>query len=581
MKPSNEAIIAALRTLVAYTTLEDGQSQSFRTRAYGKAIDALSLRSDDVADLSLSELKAIDGIGDSTARKILEFVSNGSIDKVDRLKKRYPASMLELLRIPGLGPKGVLALQEHLGVTDVDGLRQAIEDEKLRSLPGMGIKSEEKIAAAIELLGLHSSEQRSSVADAMTVAVRVIAELERTGLASNIVYAGSLRRLSETIGDVDILAISESPVQVIDAFVNIAGVSAVLGSGTTKASVVVDDTMQVDLRVVDEAAYGAAMLYFTGNKGHNIELRQRALLSDMTLNEYALTAVSDGAMVAATTEQDIYESLGLPWITPEVREGAGEIAAALSGELPLPLQIEDIRGDLHVHTTWSGDGRSTMTEMLDALADRGLDYVALTDHAEDLSINGLTREQVELERDEIIGQRERLSDLEILHGVELNIGADGSIDYDPDFLATFDFGVASVHSYFDLDEGAQTERLLAAVQNPAVNVLGHPSGRKIGRRPGIRFNTDAVFEAAAETGTAIEINASLHRLDLSASQIRTAMTHQGLMVAISTDAHHTRDLENMRFGVAQARKGWTPVERVLNSLTKPEFRRFIAEKREF
>jgi DNA polymerase (family 10) len=581
MKPSNEAIIASLRTLVAYTQLEDGQSQSFRTRAYGKAIDALSLRSDDVADLSLVELKAIDGIGDSTARKILEFVSNGSIEKVDRLKARYPATMLDLLRIPGLGPKGVLALQEHLDVTDVAGLQQAIEDEKLRSLPGMGLKSEEKVAAAIKLLGLHSAEQRSSIADAMTVAVRVMAELERTGLATDIAYGGSLRRLSETVGDVDILAISKVPTEVIEAFVTLAGVSAVLGSGTTKASVVIDDTMQVDLRVVDAASYGAAMLYFTGNKGHNIELRQRALASDLTLNEYALTAIEGGGVVAAATELEIYEALGLPYVTPEVREGAGEIAAALAGDLPRPLEIDDIRGDLHVHTTWSGDGRSTMAEMLGAIGASGLEYVAITDHAEDLSINGLTREQVELERDEINTHRERFSDLDILHGAELNIGADGSIDYDPEFLETFDFGVASVHSYFDLDEKAQTERLLVAIQNPAVNVIGHPSGRKIGRRPGIRFNADAVFEAAADTGTAIEINASLHRLDLSAPLIRTAMAYDGLMFAISTDAHHTRDLENMRFGVAQARKGWTPVERVLNSLTKHEFRRFIAKKRRF
>jgi DNA polymerase (family 10) len=581
MKPSNEAIIASLRTLVAYTQLEDGQSQSFRTRAYGKAIDALSLRSDDVADLSLGELKAIDGVGDSTARKILEFVSNGSIAKVDRLKERYPSTMLDLLRIPGLGPKGVLALQEHLDVTDVEGLRTAIEEEKLRELPGMGMKSEQKIASSIELLGLHSSDQRSPIADAMAVARRVIVELERTGLASDLSYGGSLRRLSETIGDVDILAISEVPAQVIEAFVSQPGVTAVLGSGTTKASVVIDDAMQVDLRVVDEAAYGAALLYFSGSKGHNIELRQRALASDWTLNEYALTEVDSADVVAAKTEADIYGALGLPWITPEVREGAGEIAAALAGDLPVPLQLTDIRGDLHVHTTWSGDGRSTMTEMLEAIEARGISYVTITDHAEDLAINGLSREQVALERDEIDLQRDRFDDLMILHGAELNIGADGSIDYDPVFLQTFDFGVASVHSYFDLDEVKQTNRLLAAIRNPAVNVIGHPSGRKIGRRPGIRFNSDAVFEAAADTGTAIEINASLHRLDLSAPLIRTAMTYDGLMVAISTDAHHTRDLDNMQFGVAQARKGWVPAERVLNSLTKGEFSRFIDRKRQF
>lgn len=576
---SNEAVIAALRQLVAYTQLEDGQSQSFRTRAYQRAIDAIATRSSPVAGMSLSELKAIDGIGDSTARKIVEFREHGSIGKVDRLKQQFPPTMLELMRIPGLGPKTVLALRDHLGVVDVAGLEEAIATERLRELPGLGKRSEEKIAAAIELLGIHSSETRTPIFDAMQIAHRVIGDLESSGLAERIDYAGSLRRLEETVGDIDVLAVSNQPERLVEVFTTLSGVTAVMGSGSTKASVVFDDVMQVDLRVVEQQELGAALLYFTGSKTHNIELRQRCMARGWTLNEYSLSEVETGDVVAAGTEEDIYRALDLPWIPPEARDGASAVRAAAAGTLPRPLSVSDLRGDLHVHTTWSGDGRSAMHDMLDTIVERGLEYVAITDHAENLTINGLSRAEVLAERGEIDVHRDRLPALEILHGVELNIGPDGSIDYDPEFLTTFDFGVASIHSHFDLSQTEQTERLLRAIANPAVNVIGHPSGRKIGRRPGATFDSNAVFAAAAETGTALEINCHLQRLDLAAPLIRSALLVEGLMFSVSTDAHHTSELANARWGVAQARKGLVPVERVVNSLPKGEFLAFVATKR--
>ncbi|MCL1594439.1 MAG: DNA polymerase/3'-5' exonuclease PolX [Actinomycetia bacterium] len=563
--------MSALRQLVAYTQLEDGQSQSFRTRAYEKAIDAIVACPDEIGAYSLAELKAMDGIGDSTARKIIEFSANGSIGKVERLKAKFPPSMLDLMRIPGLGPKTVLALQKHLGVTDVDGLKTALSKEQLRTLPGLGIKSEQKIAESIELLGLHSDATRRPIYDAMQIARRVMSELGRSGDVVSMEYAGSLRRLSETIGDIDILVTSDQPKNVVAAFLALPGVTAVLGSGGTKASVVIDDSIQVDLRVVSDEAFGAALMYFTGSKGHNIILRQRSLNRGLTLNEYSLSSVETGDVLAAKTESEIYAELGLQWITPEVREGTSEIAAADDGALPAPVRVTDIRGDLHVHTSWSGDGRSSLAEMLDAVVERGLEYVAITDHAEDLAINGLSRERMKQQAEELDMHRERLPQLTILHGVELNIGADGSVDYDPDFLEMFDVGVASVHSHFDLEEGAQTERLLTALANPAVTVLGHPTGRKIGRRPGIRFDANAVFDAAAATATALEINCSLHRLDLPAAMLRKAVDVQGVMFTISTDSHRVAELENIRWGVSQARKGWVPRERVLNSLPKHEF----------
>jgi DNA polymerase (family 10) len=576
---SNASVVAALRQLVAYTKLEDGQSQSFRTRAYEKAIDVISATSVQVGDLSIAELKGIDGIGDSTARKIVEFSSNGSIGKVERLKERFPPTMLDLMRIPGLGPKTVLLLQERLDVVDVEGLAQAIDKQQLRSLPGLGAKSEDKIAKSISLLGIHSDESRSPIAEAMDVANRVMAEMEGVVGVLRIEYAGSLRRLSETIGDIDILVTAEPGSSIADAFTGLPGVTAILGSGGTKASVVMDDRIQVDLRVVPEAAFGAALMYFTGSKGHNIALRQRALDRGLTLNEYSLSDIDTGAVVASETEADIYHRLDLRWITPEVREDTGEIAASEDGSLPEPMHVSDLRGDLHVHTDWSGDGRSTLTEMLDAAVVRQLDYIAITDHAEDLVMNGLSRERMLEQRAEIEEIRSDYPSLVILHGAELNIGPGGLIDYDPEFLALFDFGVASIHSHFDLPQNEQTDRLITAIRNPAVTVVGHPSGRRIGTRPGVDFDADAVFGAAEETNTALEINSHLHRLDLAAPLLRRAVETCGVMFAISTDAHHTSAYSNASWGVAQARKGWVPKERIINALDTRMFLEWVGRKR--
>jgi DNA polymerase (family 10) len=579
MTASNESVIAALRQLVAYTKLEDGQSQSFRTRAYEKAIDAIAAISERVGELSVAELKAIDGIGDSTARKIMEYSSSGSIGKVDRLKQRFPPTMLDLMRIPGLGPKTVLLLQDELGVVDVPGLTKALDKQQLRSLPGLGPKSEEKIGAAIGLLGIHSDESRTPIAEAMDVARRVMADLEGAQGILRIEYAGSLRRLSETIGDIDILVVAEVGSPIVAEFIGLPGVTAILGSGETKASVVIDNRIQVDLRVVPEPAFGAALMYFTGSKGHNIALRQRALDRGLTLNEYSLSELGTETVVASRSEADIYHRLDLRWITPEVREDTGEISAAADGSLPEPVRVSDLRGDLHVHTDWSGDGRSTLAEMLDAAVARGLDYVAITDHAEDLVLNGLSRERMLEQRTAIDEIRTDYSSLAILHGAELNIGPDGSIDYDAEFLAGFDLGVASIHSHFDLSQTEQTERLVTAMKNPAVTVVGHPSGRRIGRRPGVDFDADTVFGLAAETHTVLEINSHLHRLDLAASLLRRAVETTDVMFAVSTDAHHTSAYSNVKWGVSQARKGWVPKGRIVNSLNTAHFLEWIAQKR--
>lgn len=580
MTASNESVVAALRELVAYTKLEDGQSQSFRTRAYEKAIDSIVVSSRPVGSMTVSELTEMDGIGDSTARKIVEFSANGRIGKVERLRGRFPPTMLDLLRIPGLGPKTVLLLQKELGVVDVPGLVEAIDRQQLRTLPGLGVKSEEKISNAITLLGIHSDETRTPIFDAMGFARRVISELEDVAGVLSVEYAGSLRRLNETIGDIDILVTAEPDSSVVESFCAMPGVTTVLGSGSTKASVVIDDRMQVDLRVVPEGAFGAALMYFTGSKSHNIALRKRAIARGLTLNEYSLSDVKSGELVAAITEEDIYRGLDLEWIPPEAREDTGEITAAESGSPP-SIAVSDIRGDLHVHTDWSGDGRSTMAEMLAGAVARGLEYVAITDHAEDLRMNGLSRERM-LEQGAFIESiRSDHPSLTILHGVELNIGPDGNVDYDAEFLSQFDFGVASIHSHFDLPPTEQTARLVVAIENPAVNVIGHPSGRKIGRRPGVEFDATTVFEAASRAGTALEINSHLHRLDLSVPLLRLAVEVSDVTFAVSTDAHRTSELANAQWGVAQARRGGVPLDRIINVLPVDDFLDWVAQKRNF
>ena len=576
MATINDAAARILQELANLMKLEEGSAQSFRVRAYEKAVAALKELSGDVATLSKGDLEALDGIGASTAKMILEFVETGTIDRVEQLRSKYPPEFVELTRIPGLGPKTVVMLREQLGVENVDGLRAAIEAEKIRDLPGMGAKSEEKIARAIERLGLHGKDRRTPIQQAMPIARDLVAELESLDHVRRATYCGSLRRFSETIGDIDIVVASTEPGPVMEAFLAMPIVHEVIGHGDTKSSVLTAAGLQIDVRVVAPSEYGAATLYFTGSKQHNIELRQRAIERGWTLNEYALADAESGDVVASRTERAVYAALELPYIAPELREGVGEIAAAESGTLPRLVELGDIKGDLHVHSTWSGDGRSSLDDMVAVAAARGLEYIAITEHGEDLSINGLSRDEVRAEADELIRLREAHPALTILHGSELNIGPDGSLDYDEGFLLKLDWCVASVHSHFDLDQATQTNRLLTAMAHPAVNVIGHPTGRMIGRRPGIEIDIDAVLDAAAEFGTALEINCHLDRLDLPAEMLRRARGRTDVVFVISTDAHHIREYDHLQWGVANARRGWVDKRNVANTWSKPKFLKWAA-----
>jgi DNA polymerase (family 10) len=568
---TNDDVARVLLRLAELSKFEDANPQSFRARAYERAATAIRSSPRDVTGHDLDELRAIAGVGDGTARKIAEYLGTGRIGKLDRLRAAYPPEFVELTRIPGIGPKTAIMFRERLGVESVDQLRSAIDDERLRELPGFGPQSEEKIGVAIERLGLHGKDRRTPIGDALPVAMDIVGRLSKHPAVDAIRYCGSLRRFRETIGDVDILVSSDRPEEVAAAFVNLPLVSDVPAHGVTKLAIVTHEGLQVDLRTVPAESFGAATLYFTGSKAHNIALRRRAIEHGLQLNEYALIDTGTAEPVASRTEIEIYETLGLPFIPSTMREGRGEIEAADAGTLPVPVRVEDLRGDLHVHSTWSGDGRSSLAEMVAAVAERGLDYVAITDHAEDLVINGLSREEVLAERAEIDALRRVHSDVTILHGAELNIGPRGGVDYDDEFLSGFDWCVASVHSHFDLPAEVQTGRIVRAMEHPSVNAIGHLTGRRIGRRPGIEFDLDTVFAAALRTGTALEINSHLDRLDVPADMLFLARDLKDLVFVISTDAHHTTELDNARWGVMNAARGWVDSARVVNTWSTTRF----------
>ncbi|MFQ5555703.1 MAG: DNA polymerase/3'-5' exonuclease PolX [Acidimicrobiia bacterium] len=576
---TNREVVRLLREYAKLLQLEEGSAQSFRVRAYDRAIAAVDDLDRDVATMSRSDLEKIEGVGPASARKIREYVDEGAISGLDRLRAKYPAPLVELTRIPGMGPKTVLQVRAALGVENVDDLLAAIASERLRELPGMGARKEEKIGRAIERLGLHGKERRTPIIVAMAVATEVVDALAALPETVHVGYCGSLRRFRDTVADVDIVAASKSPGPVIDAFVASPDVAEVIGSGDTKASVLTTRGFQLDLRVVAPSEYGAATLYFTGSKAHNIQLRQRAMDKGWMLNEYALSDAETGGVVASRTERAVYKALGLSYVPPEIREGSGEVDAAASGDLPRLVEERHIKGDLHVHSSWSGDGRSTLEEMVAAAAHRGLEYVAFTEHAEDLAVNGLSRSEVREEGERIAALREEYPDLILLHGAELNIGRDGGLDYDDDFLMEFDWCVASVHSHFDLDEVEQTERVLRAIAHPAVNVIGHLTGRRLGRRPGIDLDVGAVFAAAAATGTAIEINSHLDRLDAPAELIRRGRDVPDLRFVISTDAHHVSELDSMTWGVSNARRGWLERAAVANTWPAARFLTWAGAKR--
>ena len=573
---SNARILGMLAELARLTSLDEGSPQSFKVRAYENAIHGIEGYPGNVASLDDKELVAIKGVGASIATRIREYIDSGTVVKLDELRTKYPAPLVELLKIPGLGPKTLKTLRAELNIQNLDDLKSAIEREALRDLPGLGKTTEEKIAKSIERLGLHGKDRRTPIADALPMAEGLAAELEAMPGVAAVSWCGSLRRFAETIGDIDLVVSAAAAGGVMKAVVDHPMAKEVVGSGATKTSVLTHDGMQVDVRVVTADQYGAALVYFTGSKSHNVALRQRAIDRGWLLNEYGLF---DGEnLIASATEESVYQALDLPFIPPPLRENSGEIEAAANGRLPDLVTLDHIRGDLHFHSDRSGDGRSTLEEMVAAAAARGYEYLAITEHGEDLAINGSTREEMRAHQRRIERVQEAHPAMRLLYGCELNIGADGSLDYDRDFRLGYDWCVASVHSHFDLSADQQTQRLLKAFADPAVNAIGHLTGRYIGRRPGIEINLDSVLEGLSISGVALEVNGALDRLDASADVIRRAVA-AGVKLVISTDSHHTSDLKRMAYGVSHAQRGWAAVADVVNSMPQRDFIDFVGSRR--
>jgi DNA polymerase (family 10) len=572
-------VLEMLRELAELTTLDEGNVQAFRVRAYESAHRAVEAHTGDIAALDEAALQKLDGIGKSTAAKIRELVVTGKVARLEELRAKHPASVTALMRLPGLGPKAVLRLRAELGIESLDDLRAAIAARKLRDLRGFGARTEEKLARSIERLGLGGAERRTPIASALPVAERVVAELVEVPGVVRAAFCGSLRRYAETIGDVDIVVAADRAEPAMDRLVALPMIDRVLGRGDTKASVVTRKGLQIDLRVVRPHQLGAAMMYFTGSKAHNIKLRHRAMTRGLLLNEYGLQEEATGRVVASETEEQVYAALGLPWIHPVLREDTGEIELAERGELPRGLEPADLTGDLHVHTSLSGDGRSSLEDVVSAARARGYRFLALTDHAEGLPMQGVTREGLLAQRERLAAlQRELGDELTLLHGIELNIGPAGELDYDLEFRRQFDWCLASVHDHFELDRDAQTRRIVTAMADPTVNMIGHLSARTIGKRPPIDLDVDAVIDASARTGAAIEVNGALPRLDASVDVLRRSRG-RGVTYCFTSDSHHTTELDRVRHACQHALRAWVDPACVANGWSRDRFLAWVRQKR--
>jgi DNA polymerase (family 10) len=576
MADTKQDILDMLRELAELTMLEEGDPQSFRVRAYESAAQGVEAQASDLARLTAKELEKIDGIGKSTAAKIRELLETGKVQKLEDLRGKHPPAIVALLRIQGLGPKALKRLRAELGVQSIDDLRLALRDHKLRALKGFGQKSEDKLAESLGRLDAQGAVGRTPISVALPLAARIVARLLDVPGVTHASYCGSLRRFAETIGDVDIVVAASAQEPVMEALVTMNVVDRVLVRGDAKTSVVTHRGTQIDLRVVAAHQLGAARLYFTGSKGHNIKLRMRALARGWTLNEYALSEVEGGKVVASETEEQIYGALGLPWIPPVLREDAGEIEAAEKGTLPRP--IGDVIGDFHLHSSLSGDAKSTLEEVVAAAKARGHRVLAITDHAEG-TVSGVGRDALLEQRAKVRAIQAQLGDgMRLLHGVELNIGPRGELDYDAEFRRGFDWCLASVHDHFELDRAAQTQRIVTAMNDPSVRMIGHLSARMIGGRPPIDLDLDAIFTAAEATGTALEINGALPRLDMSVEALRRARERRVTFV-LTSDAHEVGELDRVRFAALNAERAWIGPDRVANAWSADRLRAWASQKR--
>jgi DNA polymerase (family X) len=562
----NEQVAQLLQEYADLISITGGEA--FKARVYERAARSVAGYPDDLSALDPAELKKIPNVGKSLADKIAEYLRDGRIEALERLRGKVPAGVRQLMDIPSLGPKRAMQLYQELHVSSVDELADAIEAGRLAGLRGFGARTAENLTYGIQLL--RQAAGRVLVNVAMDLAEEIVAELSAVRGCARCAYAGSLRRMRDTIGDVDILAAAEDSGPLMAAFAALPQVDRVIARGETKTSIRTANGLQVDLRVVPPAAWGAALQYFTGSQAHNIRIREIAVRKKLKLSEYGLFDAETNELIVSETEEEVYERLGLPWIPPPLREDRGEVEAAQRGELPTLVTEEDLRGDLHTHTNLT-DGVATLEEMLAAAQRRGYAYYAVTDHAPDLFMQRMSKEKMLAQRAQL---REYSGRMAVLHGTELNIGPDGAVDWPAEFLSGFDLCVASVHSHFNQSRDEMTRRFVRACENPYVHIIGHPTTRMIGRRPGVDADLDEVFKAAARTGTALEINAFPDRLDLCDEHIARARRY-GVKFAINSDSHATGHLAVMRYGVGTAQRGWLTPDDVINTWPLRRLREFL------
>ena len=578
------------RTLTELADLLEIQGASpFRIRAYRNAVNTINSLSRPLKDMVAAgeDLTELPGVGKSVTKYIGEFLTSGSISRLEEVSAEFPRSLVQLMRLDGVGPKKARKLFEELDVRTVDDLASELEAGRVQTLDGFGVKSAAKIIDAIEDHKKHTG--RFQIRETERLIAGLLEHMQSAPGVARIELAGSLRRRKETIGDVDILAELEGDgTPVVDHFVSFSGAQRVVGAGSTKGSIVLHSGLQVDLRVIPSRSFGSALQYFSGSKEHNVAVRSRAVRQGLRVNEWGVFRVpeteddepigkEDGERLAGDTEQSVYEVLGMSWVPPELRENRGEVEAACEDELPELVSLEDIRGDLQMHSTWS-DGKASVEEMARSCLERGYEYFALTDHSQAMAmVQGLTPERAREQWAEIEQVQELVPGIRILKSVEVDILKDGSLDMPDDVLEQLDVLVISVHSFMDQNKKTMTDRVLRAMQHPSADILAHPTGRIINRREPFELDVEAVLEAAADLSVAVELNANPNRLDFSDVHVHRAK-ELAVPVVISTDAHSLRGLADMRFGVDQARRGWLEASDVLNTRSVEEMMGWLGRR---
>ena len=581
------------RLLNKYADLLEIQGEDlFRVLAYRNAARTVESLSQPVAQLleegkDLEKLK-LPGIGKSMAEHVEEIIKTGTLQALKQLRKKLPASLDELLEIEGLGPKRTKQLYEKLGISSIKKLEQAIDSGKVEALSGFGKKSAEKIRRAIQ--NLAKRPKRFKLLDADQLARPLIEYLRKGGGIDQLEVAGSYRRRMETVGDLDILATCEKPEPVMQRFQSYPEVARVIAAGTTRGTVILRSGLQVDLRILPRRCYGAALVYFTGSKAHNIAVRKLGVERGLRISEYGVfrvpkgkkaeeVGIEEGERIGGNQEEDVFQAVNLDWVPPELREDRGEIQAAQKHKLPDLIVLDDIRGDFHMHSKWT-DGNSTILEMVRACKERGYQYCAITDHSQAVRVaGGLSAEDFKKQREEIEQAREKVRGITVFTGCEVDILPDGSLDLPDDLLEKLDVVVAAVHAKMDMTQSEMTKRVLKALAHPAVTVLAHPTGRLINQREPFAIDLEEIFHAAKENEVAVELNAQPDRLDLNDLHLFRAR-EIGVKIAIDTDAHSTEQLRFMRYGIDQARRGWLEKRHVLNAMTEPQLQKWLGQRRQ-